>query len=113
MDVFNRLLAKHIRPDGWTPNTHMDIRPEQIRSRREQWGIDRLGLLPRGHHGMAGPGTRLDGPIVIVQYQGAMRLLDGSHRVNTWIAMRDPAQHSVHIHTIEGAGEFVELAPTG
>ena len=111
MDVFNRLLAKHIRPDGWTANTHADIRPEQIRSRREQWGIDRLAQLPRGHPGVAGRDTRLDGPIVVFEYQGAMRLLDGSHRINTWVAIRDPAQHPVHIHTIEGDAQFVQLAP--
>ena len=25
IDVFNRLLAKNIRPRGWTPNTHLNI----------------------------------------------------------------------------------------
>lgn len=29
MDVFNRLLAKNIRPDGWTPNTHLNIEPRR------------------------------------------------------------------------------------
>ena len=111
MDVFNRLLAKHVRPDGWTNNTHLDIRPEQIRSRRELWGIDRLRQLTRGHRGVAGRDTRLDGPVVVVEYQGTMRLLDGNHRINTWVGRRDPDQHPVHIHTIDGTAQFVELAP--
>ncbi len=109
MDVFNRLIAKQVRPAGWTPNTHMNIYPHQVRSRREQWGMDRLGQLRRGHQGVAGPGTRLDGPIVIVEYEGATRLLDGNHRINTWAAMGDAALHAVHIHAIDGTGQFVEL----
>jgi hypothetical protein len=109
MDVFNRLMAKHIRPGGWTANTHMNIFPHQVRSRREQWGIDRLGQLRRGHPGVANPRTRLDGPIVIVEYEGAARLLDGNHRINTWVAMGDSALHDVHIHTIDETGQFVEL----
>lgn len=89
IDVFNRLLAKHVRPAGWTPNTHMNIGPARIRSRKERWLIDRLGQLTRGHRGVAGPYTRLGGPIIVVEFEGTVRLLDGSHRINTWVAMND------------------------
>jgi hypothetical protein len=109
MDVFNRLVAKQIKPKGWTPNTHMDLRLEQISSRRDQWGVDRLSQLPRSHRGTAGPATRLDGPIVIVEIQGSMRVLDGSHRINTWVARGDSAQHTVHIHALKGTANFFEL----
>jgi hypothetical protein len=111
LDVFNRLLAKNIKPAGWTKYTHMNITPEQIRSRREQWPMSELSRLPRGHAGVAGPWTRLDGPIVVVEYLGSKRLLDGSHRINTWVAAGDADLHPVHIHTIEGAGQDLELPP--
>jgi hypothetical protein len=93
VDVFNRLMAKHVKSAGWTPNTHTNIRPEQVRSRREQWGVETLGQLRRDHQGVAGPRTRLDGPIVIVEYEGALRLLDGNHSINTWAAKGDLALH--------------------
>jgi hypothetical protein len=48
---------------------------------------------------------------VIVEYQGAMRLLDGNHRINTWVAKGDADLRPVHIHTVEGAGQLVELPP--
>jgi hypothetical protein len=42
---------------------------------------------------------------------GAMRLLDGNHRINTWVAKGDADLRPVHIHTVEGAGQLVELPP--
>ena len=111
IDVLNRLLAKNIRPAGWTMYTHMDITPDRIRSRLEQWSVAELGRLTRGHAAVAHPLARLDVPIVVVEYQGAMRLLDGNHRINTWIARCDAELHAVHIHVIEGVGRPVELPP--
>ena len=109
MDVFNRLLAKNVRAAGYTKHSHMDIAPSRICSRREQWGLIEFARLARGHLRAAGPFTRLDGPIVVVEYQGAMRLLDGNHRINTWLAKGDAEFHPVHIHTIQGAGRVIEL----
>ena len=113
LDVLGRLMAKHFRPAGWTQNTHLIIRRDQVRSRREQWGIARLGQLKRGHAAVAGPRTSLDGPIVVVEHEGVVRLLDGNHRINTWLGIRDSALHDVHIHTIEGTGGFVEVPGIG
>lgn len=111
IDVLNRLLAKNERPAGWTKNSHMDITPNRIHSRRERWGLTDFARLTRGHPGVAHALTRLDGPIVIVEYHGAMRLLDGNHRINTWVANGDAELHTVHIHTVEGTGRLVELPP--
>jgi hypothetical protein len=67
------------------------------------------GRQRESHRGTAGPDTRLDGPVVIIEYQRSMRLLDGSHRINTWVARQDSAEHPVHIHTLKGTAKFVEL----
>lgn len=111
IDVFNRLLAKNIRPTGWTPCTHANYQLSEIRSRREEWPTEKLGQLARGHSGLAGPRTRLDGPIIIVDFDLTLRVLDGNHRINTWVATGDSASHYVHIHTVEGALKFLELQP--
>jgi hypothetical protein len=110
MDVFNRLMAKQVGLVGRTANTHTNFSPLEIRSRKEQWGTEALGQLTRGHGGIAGPRTRLDGPIVLVEYEGRVLVLDGNHRINTWVQKNDPGLHSVNIHTIGGPAYFVELA---
>lgn len=105
LDVFNRLLAKNIRPSGWTDNTHLNIQRHQIRSRREQWTTDALRKLTRGHKFTQG--KDFDCPIVVVEYEGAQRVLDGNHRINRWIAAGDTRLHDVNIHTVAGAGQFI------
>jgi hypothetical protein len=107
LDVFNRLLAKNIRPNAWTPNTHLNIQPQQISSRREQWTTDALARLPRGH--TSTEGQDFGCPIIVAEYEGQRRLLDGNHRINRWIEAGDPRLHDVNIHTISGVGLFVEL----
>jgi hypothetical protein len=107
LDVFNRLLAKSIRPNGWTTNTHLNIPRQQISSRRERWTTDELAKLPRGHGSTAG--EDFDCPIIVAEYEGKQRLLDGNHRINRWIEDRDTRLHDVNIHTIGGIGHFVEL----
>ena len=107
LDIFKRLLAKNIKPNGWTPNTHLDIERHQVSSRREKWPTAALAKLPRGH-GFTN-GEDFDCPIVLAEYQGEQRLLDGIHRVNRWIAAGDIGEHDVNIHTIAGLGQFVEL----
>ena len=107
LDVFNRLLAKNIRPSGWTDNTHLNIQPQQISSRREKWTTDALAKLPRGHGFTAGPHFHC--PLVIAEYEGKQRLIDGNHRINRWIEARDSSLHDVNIHRIVGIGELVIL----
>jgi hypothetical protein len=111
MDVFNRLLAKNVRPDGWTPNTHLNINRGQISSRQEKWGIDKLAQLERGHSDPTG--ADFDCPIIVVEYEGRRRLLDGNHRINRWLAAHDPRLHDVNIHKAEGTGQLIELPPVG
>ena len=109
LDVFNRLLAKKIRPSGWTPNIHLDIQRHQVESRREQWTTDVLGRLSRGLG--SAQGDDFDCPIVVAEYEGKQRLLDGNHRINRWIATGDTRVHEVNIHTVAGIGQFIKLPP--
>lgn len=106
LDVFNRLLAKNIRPPGWTANTHADLKQEQIASRKERWTTSALGNLHRGHSSQAG--VDVPWPIILAEYDG-MRVLDGNHRINRWVASSDARDHDVHIHTIIGPVRFIEL----
>ncbi len=105
LDVFNRLLAKNARPGG-SKNLHLDIREEQITSRAEEWPLEELARLPRAHDERHQHGSH--DPVILVEYDGALRLLDGNHRINNWVARQDRGPHRVHIHTINGAGRFVE-----
>src|SRR5215470_10963890 len=107
IDVFNRLLAKNIRPSGWTPNTHLNIERHQVSSRREEWTTEALSKLPRGHSDPGG--GDFDCPIIVAEYDGTQRLLDGNHRINRWIETKDVRLHAVNTHTIAGVGQFVEL----
>ena len=107
LDVFNRLLAKNIRPSGWTTNTHFDITADQIRSRRERWTTETLGKLVRGHNST--DGQDFSCPIIIAEYGGVQRVLDGNHRINRWVGAGDTRVHDVNIHTLSAAGAFIEL----
>jgi hypothetical protein len=107
LDVFNRLLAKSIRPNAWTSNTHIDIKGDQISSRREQWTTSELGRLVRWHKDAAGKDFGC--PIIFAEYEGVKRLLDGHHRINRWVTNKDTRVHDVNIHTIVGVGGFIEL----
>jgi hypothetical protein len=107
IDVFNRLLAKNVRPAGFTKNTHLNITPDQISSRRERWSTADLSQLDRAHTSVAG--EDFDCPVVLVEYRGKVRVIDGNHRINRWVADQDKALHDVNIHRIDTPGEFVEL----
>lgn len=109
LDVFSRLLAKNVRPSSWTPNTHLELEPGQVTSRKEQWSTDTLAKLTRGHSSAAG--NDFDCPIVIAEYEGKQWVLDGNHRINRWVLTKDTRLHDVHIHTIAIVGQFVELPP--
>ena len=106
MDVFNRLLAKDIRPPGWTKNIHADLQRQQITSRREQWATAALEALTRGHNSKAGDDFGC--PIILAEYQG-IRVLDGNHCINRWVASSDTRVHDVHIHTVADPVRFVDL----
>ena len=110
LDVLNRLLAKNIKPDGWTPNTHLNIQRHQIRSRKAHWSLDELAKLDRGHAGISG--KDFECPIIVVEYQSKQRLLDGNHRINRWLRLQNMQLHDVNIHTVEDVGQYIELSPT-
>jgi hypothetical protein len=109
VDVFGRLMAKAFGPTGRSRNVHMEMGSMKIRSRTEQWGIEKLRQLTRGHNGVATSPAQLYGPIVLVEYRGRVVVLDGNHRINTWVKLNDPALHAVNIHAVEGTAEFIEL----
>ena len=106
LDVFNRLLAKSIRPPGWTPNTHANVQREQIASRKEKWTTAALSELTRGHNSQVG--VDVPWPIILAEYEG-MRVLDGNHRINRWVELSDARDHDVYIHTVAGSIRFIEL----
>jgi hypothetical protein len=85
----------------------LDIKRDQVRSRREQWTTDALGRLARGHSSTVG--KDFDCPIIIAEYDGIQYVLDGNHRINRWVTAGDPRVHDVNIHTITGFGKFIEL----
>ena len=105
-DEFNRLLAKNIGLPGFTTNTHADLQLEQITSRKERWTTAALSQLARGHNSPAG--VDVPWPIILAEYEG-MRVLDGNHRINRWVALRDARDHDVPIHTVVGPVRFIEL----
>jgi hypothetical protein len=75
IDVFNRLLAKNIRPEGWTVHTHLSVQSHQVRSRREGWTTDALSKLQCGHG--SAKGGNFDSPIVVAEFEDTQRVLDG------------------------------------
>jgi hypothetical protein len=109
LDVFNRLLAKNARPTDWTKNTHLAFQRADIGSRREQWVTEALGKLARGHSDPSG--IDISCPIIIAEYEGVQRVLDGNHRINRWVAARDSRIHEVHVHEVTGVPHFVVLPP--
>jgi hypothetical protein len=108
LDVFNRLLAKNIRPLGWKGVTHTDAQVSQISARQERWTTAQLAVLPRGHSDPSG--VDIECPIIIAEYQD-QRLLDGNHRVNRWVCSGDQRLHEVIVLSVSGAIGFVELEP--
>jgi hypothetical protein len=54
--------------------THLNIRRDQIKSRREQWSTQVLGQLVPGHAGTGG--DDFDCPIIVAEYKGEQRILD-------------------------------------
>jgi hypothetical protein len=109
LDVFNRLLAKNLRPAGASKTMHTDIRIEQISSRREQWTTAALAGLRCGHSDPTG--VDIPCPIVLAEYDGEQRVLDGNHRINRWKSTGDKRIHDVNIHTIAGIAGLVDLPP--
>ena len=106
LDVFNRLLAKNIKPPGWTSNTHANVLRDQIASRKEPWTTVALSQLARGHNDPTG--KDVPWPIILAEYEG-LRVLDGNHRINRWVMLNDPREHNTHIHVVTGPIHFVEL----
>jgi hypothetical protein len=106
IDVFNRLLAKNVRPNG-TKFAHLDITLDRIRSRKERWSVEQLDALERKNRSDAS-GVDRDIPVIVVEYEG-IRLVDGAHRINRWRDRGETGVHDVNIHTVDGTGKFVEL----
>jgi hypothetical protein len=109
IDVFNRLLAKNLQPPGANKTTHTNVRLDQISSRRERWPTAKLAELRRGHTDPTG--VDVECPIVLAEYAGELRVLDGNHRINRWVITGDTGLHDVNIHTVIGEARLVDHPP--
>ena len=98
-DVLTRLLAKNIKRDDWTKYHHEPITVEQVRSRSEKRTTEQLLQLSIGHP--RDKPQHLDGPIIVFDYEGEERLLDGNTRINHWIEKGNTERHLVHVHWVE------------
>ena len=110
-DVFFRLVAKNKRPPGWTATTHLSPTSVSISSRRESWLTAKLATLRRGHANTEGKDFSC--PIILVEFQDAVLVLDGNHRINRWVVTGDNSLHAVNIHTLSGKPTYIELPPFG
>ena len=97
-DVFTRLIARSIGRPTWTEDEHEPINIRDIRSRQEYRTTDELAKLDR-HHSRNEP-MSVDGPIVVIDYAGQERLIDGTARINLWEEGKNTDRHLVHVHTL-------------
>ena len=67
---------------GDTPWLQVNELDWSIRS--EMWGPVELQIPERKHRDANLP--QFDGPLVVVEFRGRVLLVDGTHRVNYWIA---------------------------
>ena len=95
IDTLNRLWRKHIEVNGPNGEVLLDmptLTEEMLTVRAEQWPIDRLESLRRGH-------TRANPlffpPIVILSWFERDFLIDGNTRVNFWSKWKNVGPHAV------------------
>lgn len=98
-DVVTRLLAKNIKREGCTKYDHEPITVEQVRSRREYRTTEQLSQLSVGHS--RDKPQHLGGPIIVFDYEGEERLLDGNTRINYWLQSGNTEGHLVHVHWVD------------
>jgi hypothetical protein len=92
----NRLFRKHMKTFGDPHrlpvlsdlNTQItyETRPKNVWARYA--GKNKSGKFDRG------------GPIIILRFRGAERLLDGNHRCRLWAETDDPAPHTAIVMTV-------------
>ena len=70
-----------------------------MRSRREYRTTEQLSQLAVGHD--RDKPQHLGGPILVFDYEGEERVLDGNTRINYWNGSGNTEQHLVHIHWID------------
>jgi hypothetical protein len=87
----NRLLKKWFKPCQ-----PCEITPENSSIRQEWLTPQQLAAFTRGHN-KVNP-RRIDGvPILVIEYFGITYLLDGTNRINYWLANGDTNIHEVII----------------
>lgn len=79
-----KLANERFDGEAWLPVTE-----DKWEIRWEAWPWERVTVSER-KHADAGP-RRVEGPLVVVQFRGRELLVDGTHRVNTWLAGEHPA----------------------
>lgn len=104
--VFNWLVTKSFLRKNPDPSELFNIERSQIRSIRKEKStaelkeIQKLGGPP---HDRANPQPKYNGtdsPIIIVKYNGEIRLIDGSNRINMWSNNENTDLHRVNFHKI-------------
>jgi hypothetical protein len=92
LSEINRLLRKwhfHL-PDDYITLHNCAIRREWLTPQQ-------LSHFTRGHPRSAP--KRVSGPLVVVEYQGETYMLDGTNRINRWLADGDREPHETVILT--------------
>lgn len=104
-DNFCRLVYKSIHTkDPRTPN-QLGILQETIESEKQTRTVNELYLLkksmPANHDRKDANPNRLNDPIIIVEYEGVERLIDGSTRITYWHNAGDLTKNlNVNFHKI-------------
>ena len=95
IQTLNRLLGEQIERKPGLVET-------DLVARYEWWTLDQLAVLWR-KHGRQTP-RRNDEPVLVVHFDGAMRLVDGTNRINDWEAKGESGPHQVILLSVENSG---------
>ena len=101
--TLNRLFSENL--GKWRRelySTRPYLQKGNLKVREESWTVAELDKLERGHNRTVTKGPD-DLPIIVVDYRGERRLIDGTTRINKWAAEGNEDRHTVClIEVIEG-----------
>lgn len=102
---FNRLLTKSILGRAPLLEELLNFSKDEIVSFQYQWPTARLAEIKSNQemsHDRFVPRTEcgINSPVIIAEYRGVLRLLDGSNRINMWVLHGDITLHDVNLHQI-------------
>ena len=95
--TLNRLFSENL--EKW----HAELYPGRpqihvgnFNARQECWIVTKLEKLKRGHKKTDTNGPS-DLPIIVVAYKGQTCLIDGTTRINKWVAEENEELHAVYV----------------